>query len=98
MKPSPDKAYGPLLANLFQKYCEEIQSECKASTIKVTAEFIFKKGRGDLQMKTFTTPDAISERMLDPEVPMPRGSKLQHEVTLKLRSSLKHLTKSLGGK
>jgi hypothetical protein len=79
-KLSPDKVYGPQLANLFQKYCEAVQAECKATTIKVKAEFILKLGKGDLQMKTFTTPDAKTERMLDPETPMPRGSKLQNDA------------------
>jgi hypothetical protein len=88
VKPGPDKVYGPQLANIFQRYCEEVYKESNATCIKVTAEFIFKNKRGDLQMKTFTTPDATTERMLNPDVPMPRGSKLQQDADLKLRDIL----------
>jgi hypothetical protein len=36
--------------------------------------------------------------MLEQDTIMPRGSKLQHEADMKLRSALRHLTKKLGGK
>ena len=99
MKPSPDKVFGPQLADVFQKYCEAVFKECEASTIKVKAEFVFKKGRrGQLQMKTFTTPDSKTERMVDPDVITPRGSKLQLDAAMRLNSELTHLTKKLGGK
>lgn len=98
MKPSPDDVYGTPLANLFQKYCEEIFKESKARTIQVRAEFTFKAGKGDLKMKTFTSPDSLTERMLDKNLPQRRGTMLQHEVSLKLRSAMNALTKKLGGK
>lgn len=98
MKPGPDKEYGPKLATLYREYCEKVFAESGATTIKVTSTFIYKKKKGDLQMSTFTTPDTKTERMLDGDVVMPRGSKLQQDATLQLRSEMTHLTKTLGGK
>jgi hypothetical protein len=94
VKPSPDKVYGPKLADLFQKLCLEIAAETKAKGIRVKCEFLFRGGSGELKMQTFTTPDGQTERLLDPEVPMPRGSKLQQEVISKMRSIFRYL----GGK
>ena len=98
MKKGPDKVYGPLLANLFQKMSEEILKECGASAIRVEAQFILKSGQGELKLKTFTTPDAKTERLLDPGVPMPRGARLQFEVAAKLRSVWANLIERMGGK
>jgi hypothetical protein len=99
-KQDPDKVFGPQLANIFQKYCEMVYAETKASGIKVTAEFNYQyeRKRGELKMKTFTTPDTLTERMLNPSVPMRRGSKLQHDAGQKLISEMRLLTKKLGGK
>ena len=98
MEPSPDNRWGTELANLFNKYCKDVNAECQASAIRVEAEFLFKNGKGELKMKTFTTPDTKTERMLDPDVPMPRGSKLQHDVVEKLRSMFTRVKRTLGGK
>lgn len=98
MKSGPDKVHGPRIADAFQKFCEAVAKESGATGVRVTAEFLYKKGKGDLQMKTFTTPDAKTERMLDVDVSMPRGSKLMLEASMKLRSEMTHLTKKLGGK
>lgn len=97
MTPNPDKVYAPQLANLFQKFCELVRKESGATTIRVAATFVYKKGRGDLKLKTFVTPDSKTERLLNPDVIMPRGSKLQQEATQRLRRQLKNITK-LGGK
>lgn len=88
-KPSPDKVYGPQLASLFQQYCELVHKESGASGMRVDAIFKFSKGKkGDLSFKTFVTPDSKTERMLDPDSPMPRGSKLQHDAVAAMRSVL----------
>lgn len=88
-KPSPDKVYGPQLASLFQQYCELVHKESGASGMRVDAVFKFSKGKkGDLQFKTFVTVDSKTERMLDPDSPMPRGSKLQHDAVAAMRSVL----------
>jgi hypothetical protein len=93
MKPNPDKVYGPPLAALFQKFCEMINKESGATGIRVEAQFIFKNGKGDLKMQTFVTPDSKVERLVDSEVPMPRGTKLAHDAAKKLRGNMAKLTK-----
>jgi hypothetical protein len=98
MEPSPDKKYGPQLADLFTKYCLEVSKETEAIGVRVEAMFVFRSGRGDLKLKTFTTPDAKVERMLDPDVPMARGAKLQHDAAAKLKSIYAGLKKLIGGK
>jgi hypothetical protein len=98
MNPNPDDVYGPPIAELFRKLCEMVANESGATTVRVTAEFVYKGKKGSLLMKTFTTPDATVERMLDPKIPMPRGSKLQHEATEQLRSAMEFIARSLGGK
>lgn len=91
---NPDRIYGPQLASLFQQYCELVHKESGASKIRVEAVFTFSKGKkGDLHFKTFVTPDSRTERMLNPDVPMRRGSKLQLEASLKLRSQFRLLKK-----
>lgn len=85
MKPGPDKVVGPLLANLFQRLARMIAEETGAVGVRVLGEFKFNHGRGNLTLRTFTTPDAKTERLLDPEVPMPRGAKLAHDAYAGLR-------------
>jgi|CXWL01.1.fsa_nt_gi hypothetical protein len=85
--PSPDKVYGPQIADLLRRFCREIALESNASGIRISAEFIYRNGKGDLNMKSFTTPDGKTERMLDSEVLMPRGSKLAHDAYACLRNS-----------
>lgn len=96
----PDQVFGPKLADLFHEYARAIAKDSGASGVRIMAEFTFSpigpRGKGNLSMKTFTTPDAKTERMLDPNTPLPRGSKLQHDALLKARSTLKRL-KTLGG-
>lgn len=74
------KVHGPILTKPLTQFCEQTFSERKASGIRFAFEFIFKNGEGNLILKTFTTPDGKTERMLDGEVLMPRGAKLQHEA------------------
>lgn len=93
----PDQIYGPLLANLMQKMAQDIKKECGASAVRISCEFVYERGSGDLKLQTFTTPDAKTERLLDPAKPMPRGSKLQHEVAQKMRAAISSLLKILGG-
>jgi hypothetical protein len=95
---NPDKIHGPLIANAMQKLCEVIAKESGASTVKVKCEFTYTKGKGELKISTFTSPDSNTERLLEPDVVMPRGSKLQQEVSMKLRGMFSHLTKRIGGK
>jgi len=93
----PDKIYGPLLANLMQKMAEEIKKDSGASSVRIVGEFIFAKGKGDLKLQTFTSPDAKTERLLDPDTPLPRGTKLQHDVLTKFRAAARRLIKTIGG-
>lgn len=84
---NPDKIYGPQLAALFQKMCEQVQRDSGVSKIRVDAVFTFSKGKkGDLVMKTFVTMDMNSAAF----------SKLQAEVSHKLKGQLNKLKK--GGK
>ena len=96
MKPNPDKVYGPQLAELFSKFCSMINKESGASGIRVEAHYLFRNGRGDLKMETFVTPDSKVERLLDTDVPMPRGTKLAADASAKLRGNMSKLKK--GGK
>ena len=95
---TPTKLYGPLLANLMQKMAKDIKKDCGASSVRIQCEFIFVNGHGDLNIQTFTSPDAKTERMLDPNKPLPRGSKLQYDVGEKLRAVYRSIKKALGGK
>ena len=90
---SPDKKYGPLLAELMLKFCQEIYKESKASGIRVQAEFLFRNGKGDLNMKSFITPDGQTERMLEGGIIMPRGTKLAHDAFSKLRCVVKKVAR-----
>jgi len=94
---APNKIYGPLLANLMQKMAKDIKKDCGASSVRIQCEFVFVKGKGDLNIQTFTSADAKTERMLDPDKPLPRGSKLQYDVGEKLRAVYRSITKALGG-
>jgi len=90
---SPDKVHGPIVAKALQDFCLDIHKESKASGIRVTCEFLFRNGRGDLKMKSFITPDGQVERMMDVEVAMPRGTKLANEAFSKLRSVVKRVAR-----
>ena len=90
---SPDKKYAPLLAKLMQDFCLEIYKESGASGIRVMAEFIYRNGKGDLNLKTFITPDGKTERMLDSGIIMPRGTKLAHDAFSKLRCVVKKVAR-----
>ena len=90
---SPDKIYGPKIAQLMLAFCKEIHKESNASGIRVNAEFIFRNDKGDLVMKSFITPDGKTERMLDTEVLMPRGTKLSMDAFGKLKAVAKRRKK-----
>lgn len=94
---APDKIYGPLLANLMRKLASDIQKECGARAVRISCEFNYENNHGDLKLQTFTTPDAKTERLLDPDTPLPRGSKLQHDVVAKVRATIARLKNILGG-
>ena len=97
MKPGPDKVYGPQLTDILKRYASDVRKESGATVVRIMVEFTDRGGKGSIQIRTFTSPDTKTERMLDPDVPMPRGSKLQRDVTLRLRSVMSRLTKKLGG-
>lgn len=82
---SPDKKFGPQIAQLMLAFCKDIYKESKASGIRVNTEFIFRNGKGDLTMKSFITPDGQTERMMDTEALAPRGTKLSHDAFKKLK-------------
>ncbi len=97
MGPSPDKMFTPQLAKVFNNYCIAVANETGATGIRVEATFDFTKKEGNLKMKTFTTPDSKVERLLDPDKPMPRGAKLQHDVVHKVKSTISRIIKKIGG-
>ena len=93
MKPSPDKVYGPLVADVLHRFCKEIFKESTASGIRISCEFVWRKGKGDLKMKSFITPDGTTERMIDTEVIMPRGTKLANDAFTKMSGLVKRVTR-----
>jgi len=88
-KPSPNNVYGPLLANLLQKLAVAIKTDCGASIVRITCEFVLRNGGGNLKIQTFTTPDAKTERLLDPDASMPRGSNLQQDAIAAIQNAFK---------
>ena len=93
----PTKIYGPLLANIMQRMAEEIKKDCGASSVRIQCEFVFVRGKGDLKLETFTSADAKTERMLDPDKALPRGSKLQYDVGEKLKAVFNSIKRAIGG-
>ena len=90
---SPDKIYTPLLGKLMLELCQAIHKECGATGIRVQAEFLYRNGRGDLNLKSFITPDGKTERMLEGGIIMPRGTKLAHDAFSKLRCVVKKVAR-----
>ena len=85
MSKGPDKIYGPQLSAIMLKFCQDIYKESKASGIRISAEFLYRKGKGDLTLKSFITPDGSTERIEDSNVLAPRGTKLSNEAFRKLK-------------
>jgi len=97
MSQAPDRIYGPQIAELLSKLCQAVTKESNATALRVECSYMYYNGKGDFKMKTYTSADALTERTLDPNVPMRRGSKLQHEAVSQLRKVFNYLTKH-GGK
>lgn len=85
------------LASICLEICRGIYADSKASGIRVSAEFIFRNGKGDLTVNTFITPDGTTERLLNKDVPMPRGSKLQQDASNQLRKVIRATCKRQRG-
>lgn len=98
MSNTPDDEFGPKIASLLHDFALSIAKEADAKGVRVTCEFFLDKtinpprGKGRLKLNTFTTPDAKHERMLDPKVLMPKGSKLAHDALITMRSTFKKIT------
>ena len=90
---SPDKKYGPQIAQLMLAFSKEIFAESGAKGIRVHAEFIFRRGKGDLVLKSFITPDGTTERMSNTEILQPRGTKLAFDAANKLKAQAKRRKK-----
>lgn len=88
--------------DLLEKCADAIREETGASGVRLLCRFVFHAGQershgnGTLHMSSFITPDGTTERLLDPNVPMPRGSSLQHEACERLRRQLKALRRGGG--
>lgn len=85
----PDKAFSKKLADIMLTFAQEIHKETSASGIRISCEFMFRNGFGNLKMQTFTTPDSKTERILDVNKLMPRGTKLSVDAHAKMRSVVK---------
>ena len=90
---SPDKIHIPMIAELMLKFAQAIEKESGATGIRIQAEFLYRNGKGDLNMKSFMTPDGKTERMLDDGIIMPRGTKLAHDAFSKLRCVVKKVAR-----
>ena len=92
-KSGPDAEFGPRIAAVLHDFAMAIAKDSGASGVRVVVEFNVRvnndipQGKGKLDMKTFTTPDAKTERMLDPNVSMPRGSKLADDAFAAMRNT-----------
>lgn len=101
---SPTREHGEKLSSILLELCRAIHKESGASGVKVVCVFNFRVdekaplGKGVLKMKTFTTPDAKTERMNPDEIQEPRGSKLQRDAMANLRHQVERLCRKQGGR
>lgn len=82
---------------LLKDYASAVSEDSGATGVRI--HFVLewrdeagtRNGRGRIRVRTFTTPDAKTERMLDPKIRMPRGSMLQRDVEGRLIRQFKFL-------
>ena len=97
MKPNPDREHADKIAAVLYEFAMAIAKDSGASGVRVACEFVVHirkdrpQSRGKLDMKTFTTPDAKTERITDSDISMPRGSKLTNEAIRKMGLAMRKI-------
>ena len=82
-----------ILANVpaqFLDWATAVALDSGASGVRITGDFTYDPDfpalrKGALHTRIFVTPDAKTERMLDPNVSMPRGSMLHRDADKAMR-------------
>jgi len=98
--PRPDDKFGPKLADLMLELAEAVSTESGATSVYVSAQYVFTKGskdRGKMKLDIKVSPDAKKERLSRDGSRSSRGTELKRRVEEMLRKHSERLRKE-GGK